>query len=72
MYAADRVKPPVPERPDEKDDKVLEESKAQKSKIEEKKAASHNEDEINKHRSDQVINEFNSLANLIGPSDSSG
>jgi hypothetical protein len=52
MYAVDRIKPPTPYRPDDKDDKLIEEQKANRAKTEEKKTVAQTEDEISKSRSE--------------------
>lgn len=52
MYAADRIKPPAPFRPEEKEDKELEAVKQQRAKMEERKMSSTTEEEALKSRSD--------------------
>lgn len=70
MYAADRAQPIVPERHEDKsEDAELEALKAQKEKLDVKKGAA--EEEVLAQRSDLVMKEFNSLADLIAPPSSS-
>eukprot|EP00347_Sterkiella_histriomuscorum_P014688 403359928 len=65
MYGADRIKPPIPQKLEEIEDKTLEEARLKRAQIEEKKSSGQRQQEGS---SEQVTREFNQLADLILPS----